>query len=82
MAKDNEFVFTDHALLKLAHRKLSEEFVVRMLKGAEVVTASSSGRQIAYKKVRKMYLKVVFRKEADKTIIITQYFTKKISKQI
>lgn len=77
-----QYIFTDHSLLKLEHRHLTQDFVLRALEKAELVTSDAGNRQIAYKKVRKLYLKIVFRKENDKTIIITQYFTKKISKQI
>lgn len=71
-------IFSDHALLKLEQRKMEKELVITALKSPDLTKPSYGDRQIAYKRFGKLYLKVIYRKEGDNLIIITQHWTDKM----
>ena len=67
-------IFTNHALIKLKQRRIPKIVVKRTLKSPDYKFSSYSERQIAYKKFDKIYLKVIYKKERDNIIVITQYW--------
>ncbi|MBU4369638.1 DUF4258 domain-containing protein [Patescibacteria group bacterium] len=69
-------IFTQHSLIKLSQRNISKEIVKKVVKSPDFTFKSYSNREIAYKGFKKLYLKVIFRKENKNIIIITQYWTK------
>ena len=71
-------IFSDHALAKLSQRNIPKTKVLEALKQPDQIFSSISDRKVAYKKIRKLYLKVVFIKEDLNIIVITQYWTDKI----
>ena len=70
-------IFTNHALLKLKQRRISKTVVKNTLKSPDYKFPSYSGRMIAYKKFDKLYLKVVYKKEDNNIIVITQHWEEK-----
>jgi len=68
--------FTQHSLLKLKQREISESLVSKTLKNPDHIFKSYSDREIAYKKFRKLYLKVIYKEEFGNISVITQYWTK------
>jgi len=72
-------IFTKHSLLKLRHRGISKDLVVAALASPDFISDSRCGRAICFKKFRKLYLKVVFKREAGDTVVITQYWVDKIN---
>lgn len=71
-------IFTQHSLLKLKQRGISKLKVIETIKNPGYITKSYFNREIALKKFDKLYLKVVYKKEGENIIIITQYFISKI----
>ena len=71
-------VFTQHAILKLKHRSIRKEFVIQTLKKPDRIIDSYKDRKTAFKKFKKIYMKVIFRNEKNNIIIITQHWTNKI----
>ncbi len=72
-------IFTQHALLKLRQRNIKKILVVKALKNPDKIFQSYNNRIIALKKFRKIYLKVIFRKESKDIIVITQHWVEKIN---
>ena len=70
--------FTQHSLLKLKQRKILKSLVIKALKNPDYVLKSYSDRKIVYKKFSKLYLKIIYREEAEDIVVITQYWTKTI----
>ena len=70
-------IFTSHALLKLKQRGISGMAVKRALRSPNYEFSSYSGRRIIYKKFDKIYLKVIYKKEDDNIVVITQHWEKK-----
>ena len=68
-----KIVFTKHAILKLEQRKLLREKVTSVLVNPEFIRPSYGNREVAYGRVGKNYLAVIFKKEKDKTIVITAH---------
>lgn len=68
-------IFTSHSLLKLKQRKISKIKVIETLKKPDYMANGYAKRKIAFKKFDKLFLKVIYRKEDEDIIIITQYFT-------
>jgi len=71
-------IFSDNALAKLSQRNIPKSKVLEALKRPDQIFSSISDRKVAYKKIRKLYLKVVFIKEGSNIVVITQYWTDKI----
>jgi len=67
-------IFTQHALLKLKQRRISQETVRKTLKSPDYKFPSYLDRKIVYKKFGKLYLKVIYRKEERNIIVITQHW--------
>ena len=72
-------IFTQHSLVKLSQRDISKELVKKVVKSPDFIFKSYSNRKIAYKRLGRLYLKVIFRKENKNIIIITQYRTKNLN---
>ena len=70
-------IFTQHALLKLKQRRISQEIVRKTLKSPDYKFPSHFDRKIVYKKFGKLYLKVIYRKEERNIIVITQHWEEK-----
>ena len=70
-------IFTQHALLKLEQRNISKLFVLKTLESPDYEFDSFQERKIVYRKFGKLYLKVMYKKEAMNIIIITQYWEEK-----
>ena len=73
-------VFTRHAILKSSQRRISKSLVAKTLKNPDKVTPTYGDRMAAFKKFRKLHLKVVFRKKGNDIIVITQHWVDKITK--
>ena len=71
-------IFTRHAILKLGQRNISRNLVVKTLNAPDKILPTSENRKAAFKKFRKLYFKVIFRREGGDIIVITQYWTDKI----
>ena len=71
-------IFTNHALLKLEQRGILKSTAIKTLKSPDYKIPSYSGRMIAYKKFDKLYLKVIYKKENNNIIVITQHWTDKL----
>lgn len=67
-------IFTEHALLKLKQRGIKKDLVLQTLKNPERTLLSRNNREIALKKIGKLYLKVVFRQEEKNIVVITQHW--------
>lgn len=67
-------IFTQHALLKLKQREIKRNLVLETLKNPEKILSSRNDREIAFRKFGKLYLKVVFRKEQNNIVVITQHW--------
>ena len=70
-------IFTRHSLLKLEHRGISRLAVKKVLKSPDYKFSSYSNRRIAYKKIDRLYLKVVYKIEEGNIIVITQHWEEK-----
>ncbi|MBU3942983.1 DUF4258 domain-containing protein [Patescibacteria group bacterium] len=69
--------FSEHALLKLKQRNIPRIFVEKALMFPDYDFPSYSDRNIVYKKIGKLYLKVIFTKKDDNLFIITQHWEEK-----
>ena len=67
-------IFTEHALMKLKQRRISRTLVERTLRKPQFVLRSRGRRKVAYRKFRRLYLKVVFVEERGHTVVITQHW--------
>lgn len=70
-------VFTKHAILKLEQRRIAREKVYSVLTNPEFVRPSYGSREVAYGKIGKNYLAVVFKKEKDGIVAITAHWVAK-----
>ena len=77
-----KIIFSAHSLLKLKQRNIIKQKIIQTVKNPDVVLLSLLNRKMAYKKFGKLYLKVVFIEENDKTAIITQYWDEQFNKKI
>ncbi len=71
-------LFTRHALLKLAQRRIAKNLVLQTLKAPDHITRTGSDGYAPFKKFTKLYLKVICHKQGKHIIVITQYWTEKI----
>lgn len=69
-------IFTNHAKRKIAQRKLKKTWVEKTTKNPEFVRKGYGNRKLAYRKIGKMYLKVVFVEEEADLIVLTAHFEK------
>lgn len=67
-------IFTKHALLKLKQRRIPRAFVERTLRNPAYVFPSRGGRKAAYRRFRRLYLKVVFVEARGHTLVITGHW--------
>lgn len=68
--------FTDHARRKIKQRNLKEVWVRKVLEKPDYTKPSYGNRKIAYRKIGKLYLAVIFVKEDDNLIVITAHWEK------
>ena len=73
-------VFTRHATLKLGQRGIGKNLVVKTLKSPDRIIPTYRDRVAAFKKFRRIYLKVIFKKKNNDIIVITQHWVDKIVK--
>lgn len=71
-------VFTHHAVLKLAQRNISKNLVIQTVRQPDQLTPTYRNRIAAFKRFGRRYLKVIFRKEGARGIIITQYWVDRL----
>ncbi|KKS37320.1 MAG: hypothetical protein A3G49_01530 [Candidatus Sungbacteria bacterium RIFCSPLOWO2_12_FULL_41_11] len=77
MAEDLPIIFSRHALLKLEHRNLTKEMVVAVItKPSYLILAGDKFH--AYRRLGKLYLKVIFVRTTNVIIVLTQHFVKKV----
>lgn len=69
-------VFSDHALRKMEQRHLKKEWVLAVLDKPDYVAKGYSERMIAYRKIEKLYLAVVYTKENGSFIVVTAHWEK------
>lgn len=70
-------IFTQHSLLKLQQRRISKNLVKETLSSPDYTFPSYSNRIIAYRRFDELYLKVVYKREGDDIIVITQHWEEK-----
>ena len=63
--------FSRHAKKQMKWRKISESEVEETLSNSEINENSIKGRRNAFKYINQRYLKVTYKKDNDKIIIIT-----------
>jgi len=73
-------IFTRHAELKMRQRRITKGLVLKSLSSADFFRPSYGNREVAYKKIGKNYLAVIFLREKDAHIVITQHWVAKIGK--
>jgi len=76
-----KIIFSAHSLLKLKQRNIIKQKIIQTVKNPDVVLLSLLNRKMAYKKFGRLYLKVVFIKESDIIVIITQYWDEQFNKK-
>ncbi|OGG87593.1 hypothetical protein A3B87_00555 [Candidatus Kuenenbacteria bacterium RIFCSPHIGHO2_02_FULL_39_13] len=70
-------IFTKHALIKLAQRRVPRKLVEITMENPDHVISTFGNRQAAYKYFQKQYLKVVFIESNNQKIVITAHWDKK-----
>ena len=75
-------IFSEHSLLKLKQRNIAKQKVIQTIRKPDVVLPSLSKRALAYKKFGALYLKVVFIKENDTIVVITQHWDQQFKRKI
>jgi len=68
--------FALHAERKIEQRNLKKAWVRETLKDPKFVFPSHGNRRIAYKKIGKLYLAVIFVEEDKNLVIITAHWEK------
>jgi len=68
--------FSDHAERKIKQRNLSKKYIRDTIIRPDYVFETHGARYIAYKKIKRLYLAVVYIKEDGRTIIITAHWEK------
>ncbi len=71
-------IFTPHSEEKLHQRKLKRLQVIEVLRQPDKTVKSYGDRIIALKKLGKLYLKVIYKREGKNIIVITQHWVEKI----
>ena len=72
-----QIIFTRHAEEKLAQRNISKKLVISTLKESEEIISGKDNTKIAHKYIKGKLLRVIFREQELKYIIITCYYTEK-----
>ena len=72
-----EVIFSDHALKQLSERQISKEWVKFTIASPTKLIVREE-RFEAYRRFRKLYLKVIFVRVEGKVIIVTQHLVKKL----
>ena len=70
-------LFSAHAESKLEQRGLKKESVIQAIHHPDYLQKTRNTRMAAFKKIGKLYLKVIFKKEYNNIIIITQHWDEK-----
>jgi hypothetical protein len=78
MFKNMRIVFSNHARIKIAQRKISRSYVIRTLSSPNFIRYNLSGHHNFYRKFTKLYLKVVAKKLNGSTIAITVHWVAKV----
>lgn len=68
--------FTDHALRKMVQRNLKKAWVKETVNKPEYIYPSYQNREIAYKKIGKLYLAVAFVRERKDAMVLTAHWDK------
>ena len=68
--------FSDHALRKMAQRKLKKAWIQKALMDPAHIIPGYANRKVAYKKIGTLYLAVVFVKQEKKLIVLTAHWEK------
>lgn len=68
--------FSDHALRKMGQRNLTKEIVLRGMSKPDEERESYDNRRIAYRKIGKLYLAVVYIREKSILTVITAHWEK------
>lgn len=68
--------FTLHANRKIKQRSLKKAWIRATLEKPEFLVPSYGDRKIAYKKIGKLYLAVIFIEEENNLIVITAHWEK------
>ena len=66
--------FTEHAARKIAQRNLQKAWIIETLDNPDYVKESYGRRVVAYKKIGKLYLAVIFVKEEKNIVVITAHW--------
>lgn len=77
MADNLPIIFSSHALIKLEQRSLTKEMIIEVVQKPEYIT-TVRGQLHAFKKFRKLYLKVIFTRTENSIIVITQHWVRKL----
>ena len=75
-------IFSEHSLLKLKQRNIAKQKVIQTIRKPDVILPSLSKRMLVYKKFGALHLKVVFIKENDTIVIITQHWDQQFTRKI
>ena len=67
---------TNHARRKIKQRNLREDWVRKTVEKPDFVRKSYGNRQLAYRRIGKLYLKVVFVQEGQTIVVLTSHFEK------
>lgn len=68
--------FTDHARRKIKQRNLKEVWIREVLEKPDSTKPSYGNRKIAYRKIGKLYLAVIFIEEGQNLVVITAHWEK------
>lgn len=71
-------LFSSHSEEKLGQRKITRLKVLEALQSPDKTVKTYGDRMAAFKKVGKLYLKVIYKQEGKNLIIITQHWVEKI----
>ena len=67
-------VFSDHANLKIAQRKLSRKKILAIVARPDLTKLGHSSREELFKRFGKNHLKVVIVRERDAIIVVTAHW--------
>ena len=73
-------IFSNHAKIKLQQRKINKNFVLRTLERPDFFRPGYGGRTVAYKNFGKNFMAVVFKKENETFVVVTQHWVAKVNK--
>jgi len=73
--------YTEHATLRMKHRKISETEVEDTIQNPDFSFVTRFGRSAALKKYGSKFLKVIYERSNDKITVITVYWTRRLQRQ-